>query len=108
MSGRLVRRMTPALTNERNGAGVPSPRQGSRVRLWQLDGLWAVWCDGPGRTRWLNAADDEARDVLATLGAEPGSGAPVVENVFAGKSGATSILVKCSAIRAAVRLRGEA
>lgn len=109
MSGRLVRPMTPHLTNERRGAGVPSPRQGSHVELWQLGGRWGVWCDGPERgTRWLVPVDDAARAVVDVLATESGAAVPVITRVFAPRGEVTAVLVKCGDIRAGVQFRGEA
>lgn len=111
MSGRLVRRQTPAMTNDRRGAGTASPKQGARVELWQLDGRWAVWSDGPTRgTRWLLPHDDVAREIMRAVELEGDAiVAPVVAKVWRRAGGtAGAILVACSELRPALRLRGEA
>lgn len=83
----IVRKLTYTETASRRASTLTARdvRSGARVRIWGLDGLWAVWSEGPEKgTWWLQPRDGGAVDVYRFLAEKPTRGGEITRAVMQG------------------------
>lgn len=83
----IVRKLTDREAASRRASTLTARdvRSGARVRIWGLDGLWAVWSEGPDKgTWWLQPRDGGAVDVYRLLAEKPSRGGEITRAVMQG------------------------